>query len=183
MLFVERFHIVECGLAHMTDIGTDGRPAVGVDLVAEWSQQQPHIAIGLVHIPLVKLLGDNLLLHLEGLLADVEVRHPVGFESQGCGKPVGGESHIIVRVVAVGERVALAAHRAHHSVEVGHRAGAAEHQVLEQVGKTGAAGVLVARADPIEQVHGGQRCIPRFVGYHRQTVVQYMFSIFYHRAR
>ena len=77
---VEVAHIGQGGLAHMTDVGPDSGPAVRVHRVAQWTQQQPYVAVRLVHVALVVLLGDHMLLHLQRPLADVEVGHAVGLQ-------------------------------------------------------------------------------------------------------
>ena len=167
---VEGADIVERCLAHMAYVGSYSGPAVGVRLVAQRPEQQPHIAVWLIHVALVILLGHNPLLHLQRLLCQLQALHAVGLEHQSRFQPVGRQSDIVVGVVAVGEGVALATQRAHHAVEVGHAPCAAEHEMLEQMGEACALRVLVARPDGVEHVDGGQRCVPRLMRQHRQPV-------------
>ena len=168
---VEGLHVGQRGLGHMAYVGPYGGPAVGMHLVAQRTQQQPHVAVGLVHVALAVLLGHHVLLHLEGALCDVEARHAVGLQHQGRLQVAGRQGDVVVGIVAVGGSVALASDAAQHPVEVGHALRAAEHQVLEEVGEARAAGVLVARPDAVQQVHRRQRRVPRLVRQHRQPVV------------
>ena len=171
---VELPDIVERGVLHMPDVGADGAPAVGVTLVAERTQQHPYIAVRLVYITLVVFLGHHPLLDIQHspmvALGVPVASHTVGFKLQGLLEIFGGDGEIVVGIVVVGESVAFTTHGIDDTVEVGEAAGAAEHEVLEQVGETSALGTLVASPDTIHHVDGYQRCGIVAVRQHRQPI-------------
>ena len=170
----------------MPDVGADGAPAVGVTLVAERTQQHPYIAVRLVYITLVVFLGHHPLLDIQHspmvALGVPVASHTVGFKLQGLLEIFGGEGEIVVGIVVVGESVAFTTHGIDDTVEVGEAAGAAEHEVLEQVGETSALGTLVASPDTIHHVDGYQRCGIVAVRQHRQPIAQHMPFVFYHKT-
>lgn len=194
-------HIVEGGILDMLDVGADGTPAVGVDLVAEWPQQHPHVAIGLVHVALVVLFRHHAFLHVKhrpavaldaariawgatpGLLGDAippVALHAVGFEEEGWFEVLGGHGDIIISIIIISKGVALAAEFVHHAVEIGVLACAAEHQMLKEMREARVVRPLVPRPHAIEQVdcHQRRRAVP--MQQHPQPIVQNMSLIVYH---
>lgn len=151
---VELADVVEGGFLHMADVGSDGAPAIGMALVAEGSQVHPDVAVGLVDVALVVFFSDDFALHIKHfpvVAVGVPVAsHAVGFEREGLGQMLGGDGEVVIGVVVVGEGVGLAPQGIDGTVEIGYLAGAAEHEVLEKVGKACAVGFFVARPYAIE---------------------------------
>ena len=178
----ELLDIVEGGFLHMLYGAADGGPSIGMPLVAEGSQQQHGVAIGLVLVALVVLFGDHLLLHRQSGGREVEQPHTVGFEGQRCVEHLGRDGEVVVGVVVVGESVALASHAVDHHIVVGHRLGAAEHQMLEEVCKACATRVLVACPHIVQQVDGDKRGAVVAMEKHLQSVVEPVSLIGDHRV-
>ena len=88
--------------------------------------------------------------------ASSRLAHPVGLEPQGEVEPADGQRLEVVGPVEPGGRVHRGAGRLEQAdVRAGGDVrGALEHHVLEEVGEAGAAGLLVARADVVPEVHG-----------------------------
>ena len=103
------------------------------------AQQHVLVAIGLVEISLSELLDHHALLDFYSLGREVEARHSVAFEPEGCLDVGHGKGDVEVRIVVVGEGVILAAGHLYGRVEVGHEVCATKHQVFEQMRQTGAA--------------------------------------------
>lgn len=158
---VESAHVVQGGLLHMADVCTDGAPTVGMLGVAERPQVHPHVAVGLVDIALVVLLGHNPLLHVEYLpvvAVGVPVAfHPIGFEREGLAHMLGWQGEVIVGVVVIGESVGFATQGIDSCVEIGDLTGAPKHEVLKEMCKTCAVGLLVASPHTVKEVDRGQR--------------------------
>ncbi len=169
---IKRPHIVQRGLPDMVRREPYRRPAVGVHLVHQVLQQQPHVAIRLVQIPLVVLLDHHPLFGLQFPRRDVEPRHPVGLQPQRRGHILHRQGYVIVRIITIGKRVVLGGGFVQRCVEVGHGARTAKHQMLEQVCETRPTGVFVSRADAIQHVHRGHPTVSRLVRHHPQPAPQ-----------
>jgi hypothetical protein len=46
----------------------DRHPAIGVNLVGEFAEFKPHVAVGLVEIMFLEFLADHLSLHVEAVI-------------------------------------------------------------------------------------------------------------------
>jgi len=177
---VEGLDVRERGSGDMVGRQADGRPAVGVDLVGERPQQHRLVAVGLVEVSLAELLDHHLLLGFELGGGDVESLHAVAFEPEGRFEVVLRERDVEIRVVVVGEGVVVARSHLHRKVEILHGARSAEHQVFEQVGESRACGVFVARADPVEDIHGGEFRRPVAVDHDGQPVGECFSGVWNH---
>ena len=155
---VEGLDVRERGSGDMVGRQADGRPAVGVDLVGERPQQHRLVAVGLVEViagGTPRSPPSSRLRRLAGVMSSPSMRS--ASEPEGRFEVVLRERDVEIRVVVVGEGVVVArkpsAPEGRNSRTV---ARSAEHQVFEQVGESRACGVFVARADPVEDIHGGE---------------------------
>ena len=179
---VERPHLVDRRFRHMVGREPDRGPAIGVKSVGQRAQQHPLIAVGLVEVTLLVFLDDDPFFGFERLGRDVEPRHAVGFEPEGRFDIVLRKRNIEVRIVVIGESVVVAAGHLHRQVEIGYGAGSPKHEVFEEMGEARACGVLVARPDFVENVHGGQLRLPVAVGGYCQPVGKGISFVRYHRV-
>ena len=85
-----------------------------------------------------------------------EPSHAIGIEPQHEGQGVRRAGLVVVRAIEVGGAVVAGTGRFQPLVELAHRyvLRAHEHHVLEEMRKTGAPALLVARADLVEVLHG-----------------------------
>ena len=93
-------------------------------------------------------------------LGEGEVDHAVGLQLHHQFEAVGGDALVIGGKILGGEGVVLAAiaHNGLGELAGGHRGGALEHQVFEEMGNAVLALRLVGRADPVPHHvgdHGG----------------------------
>ncbi len=164
----ELLHVVErCGreVLHRPDDGVRVGVAVG-EQVLEDDRERPAVRLVLA-LPLLVLYDVALIVELLDRQRVEQERHTIGLEPQGVLERLARNGLEVVRAVvvrrsvdapraevrasALGERQVLALHVLR----------ALEHHVLEEVGKAGAAGLLVLRADVVPQVdvYGGQLVI------------------------
>ena len=132
---------------------TDHRVAVGVPLEGLAVEGLVQGAVDAVVDGAEPLLGDHVPLGPDLLLGQGEVDHAVGLQLDGQRQGARGELVDVGGKVVVGHRVRVGAGLLHAPVELPGGARLlclGEHEVLEQVGQPGLAGVgvLVARADP-----------------------------------
>ena len=121
-------------------------------------------AVGPVVVRLALLVLDDVPLVVEVLLRErIEQRaHPIGLEPQAELDLVGRQRLEVVRAVEERRRVADAASTLDEGHVLGLRdvAAALEHEVLEEVGEAGLAGLLVLRADVVPEVDRDDRGDP-----------------------
>ena len=153
---VKLLHIGERGAFEVLD-RADGQVFIRVEPIRVGQYGFAHQAIGLVLIAHAALFPDHVAFLGEVLLADVERSHAVGLEPQHTFQVIGGEGLPIDGLVEGGVGVDLAAGLTNqaHVLLGGDVFRAAEHEVLEQVGEAGAAGLLVLRADVIPDLEIG----------------------------
>ena len=180
----ERLHLVKRGVGDVRQLLADGGPAVRVYLVRQRAEQMPHIAVRLVQAALLELLHHHAALHLQALLAERQLHHPVRLQPESGLDVRLGHGEVVVGDVVVGPRVALPSRPLQGGVVVGDVRRASEHQVLEEVGETGVVGMLVAGADIIDDVQGDHLRAAVLVVYQAQTVGKGMLVYFHiHRVK
>ncbi len=153
----ERFHVIERGVGDVADVFANSGPLVGVCLIGERPQFEPDIAVGLVQVALVKLLDHYFLLHSQHLRIERQTQHPIRFEPEGRLQIGRGQGDVIIGDVGTGEGIVFAPDALQWLVIARNMLRAAEHQVLEQVGKTRPGGVFIARADVVKDIDRSQR--------------------------
>ena len=136
-------------LAAPADHGAAVGVVVELDRRALLGEQRPGVAVG----TLGAFLKDDLPLGLPVVLADAQVRHPVGFHAHDQVQPVRGDALEIGGEVVRGEGIVHAAVgrdrlRQLSGVQL---LGALEHQVFQVMRQPGLAGHLVGRADLVPQ--------------------------------
>src|SRR5262249_25813456 len=115
------------------------------------------IAVGIVLDPAPPLFRHHLTLGLDLLGIEEEIAHPVRLQPQDEVDAVGRDVHVVRGDVVGGERVVLAAVLLHGlgQLALAVRRRALEHHVLEEVGKPGGAGSLVAGTHAVPRLHRG----------------------------
>ncbi len=171
MLVKEGPDIIHDGVGDMGRFLADGRPAVGVYLVSQRPQLQPHVAVGLVEVVLLKLLDHHLPLHLQPVFVESQTQHPVRLEPETGFDVLRRQREIVVSDVGAGEGVVLAPHPLQRLVVRGDVDGAAEHEVLKQVGKACMGLFLVAGTHVVHHVQHGQGRGVVLVHDHPQPVI------------
>ena len=180
---VERLHVVERSALDVAGLQSDGCPAVGVHLVGQCPEQHRLVAVGLVEVALPELLDHHAFLRVEFFGCDLQPLHAVALEPEGRLDIVLRQGDVEIRVVVVREGVVVARGHLYGQVEIRDLARPAEHQVFEQVCEPRAGGVLVARPDLVEQVHGGQFRRPVAIDDDRQSVCERLFAVCDHGAK
>ena len=143
-----------------------GRIALGIDALDEAATRA--LAI------LPQLVEHDLPLLLQGLFAEHEPPHAIGFGEQGEVERVAMHGFEIMRAVERGASVEIVCAGREQMAQVGARQilAAAVHEVLEQMRKPMLPGRFVGRADSISHMHGHQRQTTILVQQHAQPVVE-----------
>ena len=128
----ELLHLVERSLGYVRDLTADNRPPIGVHPIGHGSEQQVRVAIGLIQIPLLELLDDHLFLHGQRLGRKGEAEHAVGLQPEGGLDIVCWSNRVVIGHITPG--------LLQRSIEIGDMHRPTEHEVLEQMGKSGARG-------------------------------------------
>jgi len=144
MFVKEGLHFMQLSTLYLGYILPDGGPAVGVHLVHQWTEFQPHIAIRLVEVTLFELFYHHLALHFEAAFAEIEPEHAVAFEPKGRLEIVGRKAEVIVGDIVIGKCVVFGANALGNRIVIGYVGRAAKHEVFKEVSEAGAAFVFVA---------------------------------------
>ena len=136
----ELLHLVERSLGYVRDLTADDRPPIGVHPIGHGSEQQVRVAIGLIQIPLLELLDDHLFLHGQRLGRKGEAEHAVGLQPEGGLYIVCGSNRVVIGHIVAGPGIVLTPGLLQRSIEIGDMHRPTEHEVLEQMGKSGARG-------------------------------------------
>ena len=168
----EILHFVQRGVFDVTGFLTDGWPLIRVILVYQTSYQVPDIAIRLVQVTLLELFDHYIALYLEAPFAEIEREHAVAFQPETYFHVLTGKGDVVVGDVVVGPRIVFSTGALHVSIIVWNVYRATEHQVLEEVGKAGVFGVLVACSHVVKYVQRYHLCIGIFAVYDAQAVFE-----------
>ena len=126
------FHFLQCSLSDVCDFLPDGRPAVRMRFVCQFTQQMRRIPVGLVQVALLEFLNHHLALHLQTLRAEIQTEHAVAFQPESRFHVLVRQGDVIICNVVVGPGIVLSSGILHGSVVVGDVEGTSEHQVLER---------------------------------------------------
>ena len=129
----------------------DGRVMVGVFGEGGGAQIFLQVTVGLIFDTDAALFLDDLTLGFKIFLGDVEAAHAVGFEPQDSFEIVAGEGLVEIGGVVAGFSVVETADGFNDAGMLfsGDVRGTLEHQMLEEMGEAGMAGLFVFRADVI----------------------------------
>ena len=144
-------------------IGTKAyhRPAVGMHGVGHAVDTMRQVAIRLIETALLELLNYNLFLNRYTLLIQVQPEQASRLKPQCSLKILGRQRLVVVGHVGTRPGIALAPGSLQGPVKVGSIARTCEHEVLHEMGQTGARLVLVTTAHVVKQVdtHHARRAI------------------------
>jgi len=137
----------------------DGQPAVRVVLEQPGHDAFGQGAVGRVEIRGAALFFDDAALGLEGVVADVQERHALGFEPEGKVELSRGDGVHVGGVVEIGVGIVFAAHGMNEVAVliIADGRAAPEHQVLDEVGHALARFRFVFRARVVPHLNRNQR--------------------------
>ncbi len=122
------------------------------------------------------LLPDHRQLLEKRLLRQREVAHPLGLQLEGDFEPILGQGLEIGRVIATGKGVLVTAVLRDDAGELtgGEPLRTLEHHMLQHMGDTGHAAVLIARADLVPDLGSDDRGAMIGLHQHLQPIVQHL---------
>ena len=163
---------------HVLDVAApaDHRPAVGMRLEGHRGHRLPQEPTGAV-LAALELAPDHGHLGVQVSLVDPAVHHAVGLDAHRELEPVGGDRRVVVRPVVVGARVERRAVQEQRAGDLSEPvlARALEEHVLEEMGHSRDARVLVPRADPVPDAEADDRRAPHFLHQHGEAVREHGF--------
>ena len=176
----ESLYVFQAGGPQVVGI-TDRHPVIRMSgRVQSRHERHRYESVGAVLVILAPLVEHHLALRLELLLRErrQEIPHAVRFHPQGALERTARHHLPVVRAVGAGRPVQGATHLLERmEVAAVEMRRPFEHQVLEQVGEPGAAGLLVLRADVVPEVDRNDGAAAILVHDHVEPVVECLFLV------
>ena len=170
----DTFLLVLRGLLYVREFLADSRPAVRMHPERQRPEQMPHIAIRLFKAALLELFHHYTALHFETLLAESQLQHTVGLQPKGRLYVRLRNCEVVIGNVIIGPGIIFYTRQLQRRIVIGNMRRTTKHQMLEQMGKAGMRGMLVARTDIVNVVQRHHQRAVILVVYQPQAVGETM---------
>ena len=128
----------------MRQLFSDSRPLIRMRLISQRTQKMSDIPIRLIQTSLFEFFHYYSPLYLQTPFAKIKTQHPVGFQPKAGFYILTRYSEVVIGYIIIRPGIILSTRQLKRHIIIGNIHRPSEHQVFEQMGKTGMFGIFVA---------------------------------------